>query len=54
MQSFQARTLTVAVTILGVLALSQILWAAKQAVSKDTQARVVYSGQFKGQVEPCG
>lgn len=36
-----------------VLVFSQLMLAAKQG-SKNAEARVIYSGQFKGHVEPCG
>lgn len=54
MQLNHDRATKVVLVMLGLLVCSQLLWAAKHSVSKDAQARVVYSGQFKGQVEPCG
>lgn len=47
------RALTTFVMVACVLAFSQALLAGKQA-AKNAEARVVYSGQFKGHVEPCG
>lgn len=35
------------------LLLTQSLQAGKHA-AKNAEARVIYSGQFKGHVEPCG
>jgi len=55
MQKSRNRATTVVFIALSLLAAGQMLAAArKTAISKDAQARVVYSGQFKGQVEPCG
>ncbi len=36
-----------------VLVFSQMLLAGKE-IAKKAEARVIYSGQFKGHVEPCG
>jgi len=47
------RALSMFVMVASVLVFSQILLAGKQAAKK-VEARVVYSGQFKGHVEPCG
>jgi len=45
--------LTAFVLVVFVLSFSQLLAASKK-VAKDAQARVIFSGQFKGHVEPCG
>jgi len=47
------RALNGFVLIASVLMFSQMLLAGKQA-AKHAEARVIYSGQFKGHVEPCG
>lgn len=54
MQTERNRTLTVVFVVLSLLAVGQIMAAAKKSADKEAQARVIYSGQFKGHVEPCG
>ncbi len=51
------RALTGTLVVLGLLSLSQMFAATKQAdkqAAKHAQARVLYSGSFRGHVEPCG
>ncbi|MBK6764897.1 MAG: hypothetical protein IPG71_00940 [bacterium] len=39
--------------LVAILSFAQVLAAAKHA-AKGAQARVIYSGSFRGHVEPCG
>lgn len=47
------RRASAVVLLLITLLASQALWAAKHT-PKGAQARVIYSGSFRGHVEPCG
>lgn len=47
------RVFTGVLLVLGLCSLSQML-AADKLAAKHAQARVLYSGSFRGHVEPCG
>ncbi|MCB1061264.1 MAG: hypothetical protein KDB65_13665 [Calditrichaeota bacterium] len=48
------RVLTLFVMAVSLFAFSQLFAASKKGEKKDVQTRLIYSGQFKGHVEPCG